>query len=265
MALSAAGVNRSWPTDGRQVCHRMAMPATRRYSFDLANDSLRHVLASSVAVLLAVAVALITTTARQPTGSRQQFLFSVGWPTIFAFTFWYSLSYWLISQLVFRGLSGSRLRARLRAGNRSKSKHRLYSALAGGPSTSIAVQFTVIVLVGVLTVALSEQFRSDPVIAAAAVAGVIGSWILMTTTFASQYALAWAEDAGLELPASRDELQFSDFGFIAVQLSTAFATSEARISSARLRRTATLHSLVAFCFSTVIVALLVSLLANSAS
>lgn len=242
----------------------MAMPATRRYSFDLANDPLRHVLASSTAIVFSVGVAAIVTSLRPPVDDRRAILFGIGWLTMFTFTFLYALAYALLSTVAFRGLSGSRLRARLRNGNRPTSRHRFFTALAGGRSTSVAVQFAIVVLVGVLAVALTKQFRADPVVAAAAVLGVIGSWTLMTTTFASHYALAWARDDEIDLPDSRDELRYSDFGYASVQLSTAFAIADARLRTAGLRRTATLHAVVAFGFSTVIVALLVSLVANAA-
>lgn len=242
----------------------MAMPATRRFSFDLANDPLRHILASLAAIVLSVTVAAVVTNVRPPLEDRRAVLFGIGWLTVFSFTFLYALGYTMLSTVAFRGLSGSRLRARLRNGNRPTARHQFFTALAGGRSTSVAVQFAIVVLIGVLTVALTRQFRADPVVAASAVLGVVGSWMLMTSTFASHYALAWARDGEVELPDSRDELRYSDFGYASVQLSTAFAMADVKLRTAGLRRTATLHAVVAFGFSTVIVALLVSLVANAA-
>lgn len=239
------------------------MPATRRFAIDLANDSLRHAIASVVAAALAVVIAVAYALNRS--GGRPAGLaaFGLGWLAIFSFTLLYAVGYTIVSVRVFRRLSGSALRARLRAAHRPSRRTRLYSALAGGRSTNLAVQFAVLALLGVLAVALTRQFRSDPVIAGAAVAGVVGSWVLMTTTFACQYAVAWARE-DLALPRSTDDLVFGDFFFVAVQLSTAYSTSEADLRTVAIRRTATIHSIVAFGFSTVIVALLVSLVANSA-
>lgn len=110
---------------------------------------------------------------------------------------------------------------------------------------------------------LASTLSIPAVLALGVVVGVVGAWLLMTTAFTSVYALAWARADELSLLDAREDLTFADFAHVAVQLSTAFSLSGARVHSRRLRRTTTVHSLVGFCFSTIIVALLVALIASS--
>lgn len=111
--------------------------------------------------------------------------------------------------------------------------------------------------------ALRPEDRGEPLVAVSVIGGVDGSWLLMTAAFASVYALAWAQDRAITLTDHREEPSFGDFVHVAVQMSTAFTTSGVRISTRSVRRTATVHAVVGSCFSTVIVALRVALIASS--
>ncbi len=185
------------------------------------------------------------------------------WVAGLIFTFWYGLAYLFACHVAFRGLSGAGLRDRIIRTRATGTRARLYAALIGGSSSSIAVQFSLVALAGVLVVVISEEHRTDPAMAGSAVAGVVGAWVLMTTAFASRYVTAWALDEGLEVRGPEDDLTFGDFGYIAVQLSTAFTSADVRLTRRTVRRAAMLHSLVAFAFSTVIVALVVALIAGT--
>lgn len=232
-----------------------------RPRFDLANDATRHVLAVSTAISLVFVMGVPLGAWRESSGADGTEPFF--WIGIFGFTFLYALGYVLLSRIAFRRLAGERLRDRLVEANRDGRRDRLYAALVGGRSSSIAVQASLLALVAVLTVAIGPEYRSDPLVALSAIAGVVGSWLLMTAAFASVYALAWARGREIVLTDLREEPSFGDFVHVSVQMSTAFSTSGVRIRTRTVRRTATVHAVVGFCFSTVIVALLVALVASS--
>lgn len=228
---------------------------------DLANDATRHVLAVSAAMPLVVAMVLVLAAWQGSPDAEATDPFL--WVGVFGFTLCYALAYVVLGGAAFRRLTGDRLRDRLVEANRDGRRDRLYAALVGGRSSSIAVQVSLLALVGVFTVAIRPEYRSDPLVALSAIGGVVGSWLLMTAAFASVYALAWAREQEIVLTDLREEPSFGDFVHVAVQMSTAFSTSGVRVRTRALRRTATAHALVGFCFSTVIVALLVALIASN--
>lgn len=235
----------------------MARPRT-----DLANDMTRHVLAASAALPLVVVIVLALAVWQRPSDETAGHF---AWVGVFGFTLCYAFGYIVLSRVAFRRLSGERLRKRLVEANSGGRRDRLYAALVGGRSSSIAVQTSLLALVAVLSVAIRPDVRSEPLVAVSAIGGVVGSWLLMTAAFASVYALAWARDRAIILTDLREEPSFGDFVHVAVQMSTAFSTSGVRIRTRSVRRTATVHAVVGFCFSTVIVALLVALVASSGS
>lgn len=221
----------------------------------------RHVLAASAAVPLVVGVVFVVAGWQQ--AAREEEVGYFVWVGVFGFTLCYAVAYMVLSRVAFRGLAGERLSTRLVESNREDRRDRLYAALVGGRSSSIAVQTSLLALVAVLTVALRPEDRREPLVALSAIGGVVGSWLLMTAAFASVYALAWARDRAITLTDLREEPSFGDFVHVAVQMSTAFSTAGVRIRTRSVRRTATVHAVVGFCFSTVIVALLVALIASS--
>lgn len=232
------------------------MPARR--SLSLVDDPVRHLTAGAVAVVLTLPLAALAVRTSTDVAHAQ------AWVAVLLFTFWYGLVYLLLCHMALRGLSGEQLRAAIVGSQLSVRRARLFSSVVGGSSASIAVQYSAAALVGVVAVVVSEERRSDPVVAVSAVAGTVGAWVLMTTAFASRYAALWAHEEGLEFDDVEDELTFGDFGHLSVQVSTAFGISGARLTRRAVRRLAMVHALVAFAFSTIIVALVVALIASVA-
>lgn len=227
---------------------------------DLVNDATRHSVASLVSVPVVIVVGSLA--AVQDRGDSAP---GIGfWIGGFAFTFCYGLGYAALSLRALQGVTGDELRRALVRSNRDGRRDRMLTSFVGGSSSSIAVQFSVLALVGVLTAALRTEYRSDPWISVAAVAGVVGAWVLMTAAFASECALARTRTDDLSMPDARDEISVWDFGYLAVQLSPSFASSDARLHSASVRRKAMGQAVVGICFSTVIVALLITVIATQA-
>lgn len=100
--------------------------------------------------------------------------------------------------------------------------------------------------------------------------GVIAlSWLFVHVIFTLHYAHEFyapkdkgkADRQGLIFPGE-DDADYWDFLHFALIIGVANQTADIQISSQRLRRIATLHSLVAFLFNTVILALAVNIAVN---
>ena len=99
---------------------------------------------------------------------------------------------------------------------------------------------------------------------------VVLSWLMVQLIFTLHYAHEYygvdADDGardqgGIEFPG-KGEPDYWDFLYFAVVIGVACATADADFTSKGLRRLGTIHSLVAFAFNTIIVALTINLTAG---
>jgi len=99
---------------------------------------------------------------------------------------------------------------------------------------------------------------------------VAASWMMVQLVFALHYAHEYYDEnpdcdghdmKGLDFPGG--ELpDYWDFWYFSIVIGVACATADVNITSRALRRISTVHSLVAFAFNTMIVALTINLLAG---
>ena len=107
----------------------------------------------------------------------------------------------------------------------------------------------------------------EPLDLIVAISGMFLSWFLVHTTFGMRYAHLYYGDSktnkgsGLDFPGT-DEPDFIDFAYFSFVLGMTFQVSDVEISSRKIRRLSLLHSLIAFIFNTVIVALTINALAG---
>lgn len=107
----------------------------------------------------------------------------------------------------------------------------------------------------------------EPLDLIVAISGMFLSWFLVHTTFGMRYAHLYYGDSkthkgsGLGFPGN-DEPDFIDFAYFSFVLGMTFQVSDVEISSRKIRRLSLLHSLIAFIFNTVIVALTINALAG---
>jgi uncharacterized membrane protein len=102
------------------------------------------------------------------------------------------------------------------------------------------------------------------------VLAVVLSWILLHTIFTFRYAHMYYGDEneryaksmrGLEFPG-KELPDYFDFAYFSFVIGMTFQVSDVTITSKKIRRLTLLHSLIAFVFNTVIVALTVSQMIN---
>lgn len=99
-----------------------------------------------------------------------------------------------------------------------------------------------------------------------AVCSLVLSWIYFNTLFALHYAHEYYGDAGrkakgLDFPGT-DEPDYWDFIYFAFGLGMTFQVSDVTVSNRSLRRVVTVHSLLAFLFNVIVLAISINLVAS---
>jgi uncharacterized membrane protein len=220
-------------------------------------EAVRHSIASAIAVALGFAVLAAV---RLVAGAS--FDESTATTAFLAITFGlYGPIFLALTALAFRGLHGDRLRALL---VRSDERSRLVRFFfLSGPKSWAAI----VVFVGVASVVLlatGDLERSGIWLPAICVLGVAGTWVLMVAVFAVDYMRSWANDHSLTFPGT-EERTLRDFLYLSVQLSTTFSSSDVQLVRGSVRSLAIIHSVLAFAYSTAIIAVFASLLISIAA
>lgn len=165
----------------------------------------------------------------------------------------------LVTWIVFRRASGGQLNAWLAATTPDGRFRRIVWSLNGGGGISWAITGSAIAIIAIVLIGQNSEFRSDPLVVVPAIAVVASSVLMIISAYTIHYARENTRLGGLVFP-ERIQPRFVDYFYLAVQVSTTFSTSDVTVTSSSMRRTVAVHSLTAFAFNTVIVALLVSML-----
>lgn len=136
----------------------------------------------------------------------------------------------------------------------------------------IALVATLAALLAVILLLLNkkEGYREVSFPLVTAFGGMMLSWALVHTVFAVRYAHIFYADhkadkekhaGGLDFPGEGHP-DFIDFVYFSFIIGMTFQVSDVSVSSRKLRRLVLLHSLLAFAFNTVIVALTINVIAG---
>ena len=131
----------------------------------------------------------------------------------------------------------------------------------------IAVALSVVVLVALSTELHAAKGGGGKAMGMAALSIVL-SWLFMNTMYALHYAHGYYGDfgkqhEGLDFPGTKQP-DYWDFVYFAFVIGMCFQVSDVQIKSHILRRTALLHSVVAFFFNVFIIAISVNIAAGLA-
>lgn len=131
----------------------------------------------------------------------------------------------------------------------------------------VAVALSVVVLVALSTELHAAKEGGAKAMGMAALSIVL-SWLFMNTMFALHYAHGYYGDfgkqhEGLDFPGTKQP-DYWDFVYFAFVIGMCFQVSDVQITSQTLRRTALLHSVVAFFFNVFIIAISVNIAAGLA-
>lgn len=184
--------------------------------------------------------------------------------TVFAAWAFLALASSIVTVITFSRVEGATLERWLRSTTPRTRRARVIWRLNGGGAISWAVTGSVIAVSSVIILTISSELRRVPIVVVAGIAVVVASLFMIITAYAVRYARENADTGGLEFPRT-EHPRFSDYLYLAVQVSTTFSSSDVQITSASLRKAVSLNSLISFAFNTVIVALLVSVLISTAA
>ena len=145
---------------------------------------------------------------------------------------------------------------------RSLSERRL-QVWTGAGVRSWAVTAALLALVAVVVVLVVPALRADPLVLVTSLLVVVTSWSMVVYAFAIAYLRLDADSGGLDFPGG-DRPVWSDYVYLAVQVNATFSSSDVDVTTPAARRLVTTHTLLAFVFNTIIVALLVSALVTLA-
>ena len=126
-------------------------------------------------------------------------------------------------------------------------------------AVSFGTQVSILMVVLMVAVFVTPSLRSDLTIGVLAAATVATSWVLTVVSYAVEYARADHRQPGLAFPGD-ERPRFGDYVYHAVTVNATFATSDVVVVSGAMRRLTTTHTLIAFGFNSVILAMLITLL-----
>lgn len=179
----------------------------------------------------------------------------------------YFVLYSLLTTLVFVLADRDQVEDWAQSETRGTFLQRYLLGTAPGPGLSIfvggaALLVTVFWLPGIFS---DASTFSDTKRTMLSVALVVAAWITVAVSFAAAYL---AEDVqtdwhALDFPGeeSKEDRELTDYVYLAIAVSTTFGTTDVSFRSPEVRRTATVHAVIAFVFNTVVLAVVVSLLA----
>lgn len=216
----------------------------------LYRDAIRHAAASAAAGVVTAAVILLGLFAGALDGEPT--LTSLIVTLFFGL---YGPSFLLLSWLIFRDLEGAQLRSQL---TRTVERSRLLRWLLLSSPTSWA---STVLIIGVISVILLTTGNGSNTlwIIPICIIGVAGSWVLMVGVMAVEYMRSWANVDSMAFPGTEERV-FADFLYLSIQLSTTFSSADVTLTRRSIRGLASLHSVLAFAYSTAIIAVFASLL-----
>jgi len=169
-----------------------------------------------------------------------------------------SLAYFITTFAVFQDAGPGTL-ARWLAETAPTGRLSKIQASFAGTGPNIPAQWSGLAIGSVAVLVFSPKLLSQPWVLALSAAVVTTSWLVTVVSYAVHYARIAATVGGLTFPGD-EGVAFWDCVYLATQVQTTFSSSDVTIETTLTRRIVTGHTLVAFAFNTVIIALLISVL-----
>ena len=161
-----------------------------------------------------------------------------------------SLSYLILTLAVFQGAGPDTLALWLTG---TEPTGRLSKAHA--TATNIPAQWSIVAIGSVVVLVFSASLLGQPWVVVLSAAVVTTSWLVTLVSYAVHYARVATTVGGLKFPGDGDVV-FWDCLYLATQVHTTFSSSDVTVETTSIRRKITGHTLLAFAFNTVIIALL---------
>ena len=132
--------------------------------------------------------------------------------------------------------------------------------LAGGGGTGWPIIIAAIAFFTIVTAVLRRGQSTSLVLGLAAFT-VVTCWMVITFSFALQYARRDIEQGGLQFPGAHQPV-FTDYNYLAIGCSATFGTTDTTVVSSSMRRIVSVHSVLGLLMNTVVVAVLIAILVS---
>jgi hypothetical protein len=169
-----------------------------------------------------------------------------------------SLAYFITTFAVFQDADSTTLAAWL-AGTAVTGRLSKVQATFAGTGPNIPAQWSGLAIGSVAVLVFSPSLLRQPWVVALCAVVVTTSWLVTVVSYAVHYARITATVGGLTFPGDQGVV-FWDCVYLAAQVQTTFSSSDVTIETTLTRRIITGHTLIAFAFNTVIIALLIAVL-----
>jgi uncharacterized membrane protein len=177
---------------------------------------------------------------------------------IYIFSSLASLAYFVTTFAVFQDTDSVSL-ARWLSGSAATGRLSKVQATFAGTGPNIPAQWSLLAIGSVVVLVFSPHLLKDPWVIALSAFVVATAWLVTMVSYAVHYARVVATVGGLTFP-SDEGVVFWDCVYLATQVQTTFSSSDVTVETTLTRRIVTGHTLIAFAFNTVIIALLITVL-----
>ena len=224
----------------------------------LASDIARSYISIGAAVLgvTAVVFGLVRVASATAIGVEPPLLIRFSYYAMWAI---FCLTYIVLSLLAFLRLDHDSLKTATAETEPGRSRaSRFWWALNGGGAIWWALTGAAVTLYTLIELIVSRE-PFTPLLIGSCVTVVVVTVALIVVAFAVNYAREDAVRGGLDFPGDEPP-RFGDYLYLSIQLTTTFGGSDVAVLRREMRRIVSMHSLIAFTFNTVVIALLVSVL-----
>jgi hypothetical protein len=204
-----------------------------------------------------VVIALQVSGAR-PVRSDEQFEVDLGFGARLAIWIGFAVSYLALGFRAFARCDRAELVRRVLATPLPASRLRRWLLAGGGigwPIVIASVAFFTIIT------AVLKRGQSTSLVLALAAFTVVTCWMVITFSFALQYARRDIEQGGLRFAGSSEPV-FTDYNYLAIGCSATFGVTDTTVLSSSMRRVVSVHSVLGLLMNTVVVAVLLSIIVS---
>jgi uncharacterized membrane protein len=177
---------------------------------------------------------------------------------VYIFSATSSLAYFITAFAVFQNADAESL-ARWVAATAPTGRLSRVQAEFAGTGPTITVQWSGLAILSVVVLAFSPDLLRQSLVIELSAAVVTTSWLVTIAAYAVHYARVTATVGGLAFPGD-SKVVFWDCVYLSTQVQTTFSSSDVVVETTLTRRIVSGHTLVAFAFNTVIIALLIAVL-----
>jgi uncharacterized membrane protein len=212
-----------------------------------------------VAIAFVIIVIALQVTGARPVPTDAQFELEFGFGGRLAAWNAFAVSYLALGLRAFSRCDRAELVRRVLAKPLPTSRAKRWF-LAGGGGSGWPVVIALVAFGTIITAVLSRDDATRLVLALAA--GTVATcWMVITFSFALQYARRDIEQGGLKFPGAQEPV-FSDYIYLAIGCTATFGTTDTTIVSSTMRNLVSVHSVLGLLLNTVVVAVLISIIVS---